>query len=296
MSSGCAAQGNRAEPALMRDQVRPLAARGVQLLEKVLTRRHVARAARFVLNQARRDVRNGIATNGEMLVQRALLAAVPGQMCVIDVGAHYGEWSCSLLSQSGGRDVRVHAFEPSSYTFERLRQALGAVDGVTLNRSAVSDSPGRLALQIVHAGAGSNSLVPFTAGEYRPNGETEEVPVTTVEAYCAAEGLRRVHLLKVDAEGHDLAVLRGASAMLAENRVDCVQFEYNRRWIDSRAFLLDAFDLLNPLGYTVGKVTPAGIEFYDRWHSELETFTEGNYVGILPALVDAIPTVPWWGP
>jgi hypothetical protein len=32
------------------------------------------------------------------------------------------------------------------------------------------------------------------------------------------------------------------------------------------------------LGYRVGKVTPRGIEFYEAWHPELESFKEGNYV------------------
>jgi len=38
--------------------------------------------------------------------------------------------------------------------------------------------------------------------------------VTTVDAYCAAQGIERVDYLKVDSEGHDLAVLQGAAGML----------------------------------------------------------------------------------
>lgn len=56
------------------------------------------------------------------------------------------------------------------------------------------------------------------------------------------------------------------------------QFQYNHRWIHARAFLLDAFELLTPLGYRLGKLTPFGVEFYPHWDPELETFVEGNYI------------------
>ena len=68
--------------------------------------------------------------------------------------------------------------------------------------------------------------------------------------------------MKIDTEGHDLTVLRGARTLLADHRVAVVQFEYNHRWVFARAFLRDAFDFLASLGYLVGKLTPKGVEFY----------------------------------
>ena len=46
----------------------------------------------------------------------------------------------------------------------------------------------------------------------------------------------RISLLKVDAEGHDLAVLIGASEHLRAKSIEMVQFEHNWRWIESRCF------------------------------------------------------------
>ena len=91
----------------------------------------------------------------------------------------------------------------------------------------------------------------------------------TVDRFSADHGLVAITLLKVDTEGHDLSVLRGASSMLNQGVIGIVQFEYNWRWVASRTFLKDVFDLADSLPrYTVGKVTPKGIEFYDRWHHE----------------------------
>jgi len=41
-------------------------------------------------------------------------------------------------------------------------------------------------------------------------------------------------------------------------------------------------------------VTPKGIEFYEAWHPELETYREGNYVACLSEWTSAFPLVIWW--
>lgn len=241
-------------------------------------------------NQIRLDAGNEIATNGETIVQQfALQTPAP---VVIDVGAHYGEWSLSLLDQPGYRPV-LHLLEPSAHSADRARAALGS--HATVHQLAASDRAGAGILHIVHEGAGSNSVVAFTDAR-RPSGETEPIVFTTVNEFCTRENLRHVRLLKVDAEGHDLSVLRGAEIMLGNQSIDLVQFEYNLRWIDSRSFLLDAFELLQDRGYLVGKVTARGIEAYPRWHPELEKFVEGNYLAYLAKGAAELPTIPWWGP
>jgi hypothetical protein len=116
-----------------------------------------------------------------------------------------------------------------------------------------------------------------------------------LDQYADEKEIARFRLVKVDTEGHDFKVLMGATGLLQSGRIDVVQFEYNTRWIDARCFLRDAFDLLMSASYRVGKVTPIGIEFYEDWHPELETFREGNYLACQAVWTDAFETVPWWG-
>ena len=61
-----------------------------------------------------------------------------------------------------------------------------------------------------------------------------------------------------------------------------------------RSFLRDAFELLGPLGYRLGKLTPHGVEFYPGWDAELETFVEGNYLACVPQVAERLPSVVWW--
>lgn len=123
---------------------------------------------------------------------------------------------------------------------------------------------------------------------------TEEVATTTLDAYADHAALDQITLVKIDTEGHDLAVLRGARKLLAEHRILAAQFEYNHRWIAARSYLRDAFELLVPLGYCLGKLTPRGVEFYPGWDADLETFVEGNYVACVPQVAGRLPSVVWW--
>jgi FkbM family methyltransferase len=264
--------------------------------ERLLGRRNLARVARFLGDQARLDVPNGMGTNGELTVQAAAMRkAGPAPLVAIDVGANRGEWSRHLLDscEASGTDLVLHAFEPSAYTFDLLGENLGGdASPVTLVNRALSDHEGGAVLYQVAPGAGSNSMH-GTAGD-KSGLTAESIEVTTLDRYCAEVGLDHVDLVKIDAEGHDLLVLQGAADLLEGRQIDVAQFEYNWRWIGARRYLKDAFDFLGPLDYRIGKVTPRGIEVYDGWHPELETFREANYLAFRPDVMGRLPTFTWW--
>lgn len=263
---------------------------------RVLGRGRVVRAARFALNRGRLDVPNSMHNNGETALQSWVLgrcaAGTPVQ--VFDVGANRGDWTGALLTaaeQCGRTHVTVHAFEPSMHTYSLLRAALTG-QPVKVHQCAVSDHVGEAVLTVIAPAAGTNSLNPDVAASR--DAATEVVPTTTLDAFAAERDIVRIHLLKIDTEGHDLNVLRGAGGLLTEQRVDVVQFEYNHRWIYARAFLRDAFELLGAAGYHLGKLTPQGVEFYPGWDPDLETFVEGNYVACTTAAQEGLPHVRWW--
>lgn len=274
---------------------RSIAATATDVACRAMGRRAVIRAARYVLLRARLDYPNDPAVNGEPALQRWVLGLTPRgeQVPVADVGANVGEWSGSMLAAAAaaGRaaDLRLHAFEPDSGAFAELLRAL---DGVPASLSAValSDRQGTSRFYVVAPAAGTNSL------HAAPEGALAEqsVPTRTLDSYAAEHGIARFALVKIDTEGHDLAVLRGARDLLAGQRIGVVQFEYNHRWVFARSFLRDAIDFLTSFGYRVGKLTRHGVEFYPGWDAELETFAEGNYVACVPDVARALPAISWW--
>jgi FkbM family methyltransferase len=248
------------------------------------------------MNEARFDPPNDPACNGERLIQATVLRhALPrGKTVVFDVGANVGDWTCAILDQAISlAPLEVHAFEPCSGTYDilvsRIQNYPGSVRVIPV-RKACSSAVGIGVLNVVGAGAGTNSL---TCAEQ--TAEFEQVELTSIHDYCVASGIDHISLLKIDAEGHDLTVIKGATSILQRHAIDVMQFEYNQRWIFNGSFLRDAFNMLTPLGYSIGKVTSHGFEFYEKWDWELETFREGNYVACLLPWVDRFdPIVPSW--
>ena len=274
---------------------RTVAATATDVACRAFGRRAVIRAARYVLYRARLDYPNDPAVNGEQALQRWALQLIPNgePVHVADVGANIGLWSRAMLSaaMTAGRaaDLRLHAFEPDPRAFAQLAQALEGTPA-SLNTVALSDRPGAAPFHVVAPAAGTNSL-------HAAPGATltrESVRTDTLDSYADWSGVARFALVKIDAEGHDLAVLRGARALLAAHRVAVVQFEYNHRWVFARSFLRDAFEFLAGLGYQAGKLTPRGVEFYPGWDADLETFVEGNYVACTPQVAECLPAIQWW--
>ena len=263
---------------------------------RVAGRRTVVRTARYILSRARLDYPNDMSTNGESALQRWILrfSQAGEQIHVADVGANVGRWSKSMLAaaSTAGREteLRLHAFEPDSRAFARLAETL---DGrqASLSKTALSDRQGTSPFYVVAPAAGTNSL--YSVPEANPVPQ-ENVVTTTLDSYAEQSGVARFALVKIDAEGHDLAVLRGARTLLAEHRIAVAQFEYNHRWILGRFYPRDAFEFLLALGYQVGKLTPRGVEFYPGWDADLETFVEGNYLACDPEVGAELAAVTWW--
>jgi FkbM family methyltransferase len=270
----------------------------VRSLWSTLGRRDLARLGRFLSNQARYDVPNAIDTNGERLVQETCSRMVEqGPMVVLDVGANVGDWSSALFAsarKTGRKELSLHCFEPAPRSFERLKARLDAERGpysLTAVPLAASSEPGRAVLHLASETGGTNSLHGHAHGL---DAGTLEVELTSLDVYCEVNSIRHVHLAKCDAEGHDLKVLRGARGLLSARAIDVFQFEYNWRWVDARAFLADVFELVKGAPYVVAKVTPLGIEPYERWHPELESFREGNYLLVRRDHLPSFQRVEWW--
>ena len=271
----------------------------VKTLWLILGRRNLARFARFITNEVRMDTINDMSSNGELTVQSVALDIARSkdqESVVFDAGANIGEWTASLQDMSGGdvRNLSIHSFEPCKATFETLEKNVKkhpASDRVRTVKLALSDAPGTAELNVVNDGAGTNSLHHHIDLKVT---KTEEIKLTTVDEYCQENGIDAIDLVKIDTEGHDPSVLRGAETMLQVGNIEMIQFEYTHRWITSGNFLRDIFHLLQPYGYRIGKITPKGIEFYEDWHFELESFREANYLACKPEHMSRFNQIKWW--
>ncbi len=209
-----------------------------------------------------------------------------------DIGANKGIMT-KFASKIVGENGIIYAAEPCDTTFETLKQETAGINSkVYLINAAFSDIAGTGVLQVVSPNAGTNSLVNgVTHGT-----ETQNVKLHTLDSYTESEGIQGIDFIKIDTEGHDLSVIRGCKKMLEKRDIQCIQFEYNWRWMGQRSYLKDVFDLVGKdSGYRIGKVTCLGIELYDQWQPELETLIENNYTIVKEELIGSIKSIkPWF--
>jgi FkbM family methyltransferase len=228
--------------------------------------------ARVYADRYLNDSDHNAITNGEYRLLRAVIPA-DRPVTLIDVGANRGDWTAAALAHNP--QARIHVFEPDPRPFAAM-QARSFPPSIRLNAFAVGDERES---RTFHRAANSqlNSLYAEEAAA-RPMETTMTVEIETLDHYCADHGIDQIDYLKVDVEGHDLPVLRGAADMLSQGRIAYAQFEYGPNWVLSRTFLRDAFDFAASVNCTVYKVMPSGLQHHPTYHTQMDSFRLAYFV------------------
>lgn len=213
-------------------------------------------------------------SNGEARLLQTELPKLRGGV-VFDIGANVGNWAEYAISVEP--TIELHCFEPSHETFVQLSTRQWP-DNVYLNNVGLGETDEHLELNIVDSGSGLNSLHARHGVDVAQVKSKETVSITTVDAYCQANGVETIQFLKVDVEGHELAVFRGMEHTLSQRRVRMIQFEYGGCNLDARVHLADIWGYLEPFGFTFHKIYPDGPKAIATYSQALETFRYANYI------------------
>jgi len=218
-----------------------------------------------LLNYRNRDI-----SGEEAFIRHALSSA--DAPVVFDVGANEGQWSSYAMSVNP--TAKIFAFEPHPQTYARLVSKLPNVRAFNLG---LGERQGPLMLHDYAEGSGS-SHASFVDGVienvHGRKAATLQVEVTTLDEIASAEGVDEINLLKIDVEGMELAVLRGAQRLLERGAVKRIQFEFNEMNILSRTLFADFHALLAPR-YHLHRLLPHGwldIDRYNPWTHEQFVF------------------------
>ncbi|WP_207540444.1 FkbM family methyltransferase [Sabulicella rubraurantiaca] len=208
---------------------------------------------------------NGIAINfrgrhGLSAAEEAFLARIApeiGEGTALDVGANTGAYAIALRRLAP--QARILAFEPHPATRATLEDRLAGA-GVEIHAAALGDTVGEASLFDFASADGSTqaSLSRDSVALYESEVVEHPVVATTLDHFLDAQGIGDVAFLKVDTEGHDLHVLRGARESIARRRFRVIQFEFIGANIATGVTMRDFFDALP--GYRISRLCLNGGE------------------------------------
>lgn len=127
---------------------------------------------------------------------------------VIDVGANIGYYTI-LLADKVGKTGRVYAFEPDKINFEILKKNIEAnnLKNVEIINAAVGSKTGKIKLHKSKENLGDHKL-------YGDDKEIEEVKIIKLDEFIK----EKVDVIKVDTQGWEPEVIKGAKKIIAKNR------------------------------------------------------------------------------
>jgi FkbM family methyltransferase len=185
---------------------------------------------------------------------------------------------------------KLYGFEPNIEIFGKLKENLTVLNhfstSIHLFKEALSDTKGSSFLSVPEFFGGNNGIS-FLKSE---GGEgTYEVPTDTLDNLIPRAPVK---LLKMDVEGHELGVLKGAKNLLSEGLIQYVLFE------DQPPFPSAVFELLTKYGYSIWKLakTNRGLLLVKPENTEYDLFYEPfNFVALKDeSLVNQINSFPDW--
>jgi FkbM family methyltransferase len=171
--------------------------------------------------RAARNQHSNIVFRDEMPQMLGVLALLSNDSTFVDCGANVGLWTCNVARlRAVHPNLRVLAFEANPDTFRRLQKSISGFDNVQAICCALSDGEHQLRM-FEAAGSGAFGV---HYGSFQIPGSDRMIAAKPLDAFIG--GLNNM-VVKIDVEGHELEVLRGAGSALQRGAI--------------RAILIDCF-------------------------------------------------------
>jgi len=142
---------------------------------------------------------------------------------LFDVGANIGQSAMKFLSWFP--NSHIYCFEPVGDTFRKLQENLKGNDHFDSFQLALGAYRGK-GKMLLQGASDMFSLLNLSKDVMVNDGSNvEEIDLETLDGFCHDRTIDKINYLKIDTEGSDLEVLKGAENMLSAHRIDLVEVE-----------------------------------------------------------------------
>ncbi len=222
---------------------------------------------------------HSLTASGERYLIECFLKTKLGKKPVLfDVGANIGEYTQLLAANFP--EARIYSFEPNPNTFPILEKNSGNKSHLVQKGIGNEIKELELHFDTNNPTSVQASSDPEIIRQIAKTTDLEKVTIqiTTLDAFCSENKIEKIDLLKIDTEGFELEAIEGAAQLLAENRIEMIQFEFNEVNIIKRRFLKDFYDRLN--GFDFFRLDENKLIPLNEWQPIHEIFMFQNILAI----------------
>jgi FkbM family methyltransferase len=197
-------------------------------------------------------VERKILTTGyyEKYIDDFLVRALKPGHVAIDVGANTGCHTL-VMASSVGMHGKVIAFEPNPRMFERLKAniQLNRFCHVELYPIALSERTGHVTLHIPKIGDFNQGLGTIHSANLDNHCDHIDASIVRLDEWVEQNAITRIDLIKIDVEGHEMQVFKGAYNTLLKFKPTLI-FEFSvRQWSNAGVTPIEVEKFLNDLDY-----------------------------------------------
>lgn len=197
---------------------------------------------------------------------------------IIDIGANKGNYSVSCKKIN--KNAEIFALEPHPKTYKILLSKAKEFKFKSFNLASGNEQ-GNIKFYDYKDNDGSEhaSLLKDVIEKIHNASAVEHcVEIIKLDDFVVNNQINHINLLKIDTEGYEMEVLKGAEKLIEENKIDCIHFEFNETNVISRVFLKDFMEKLT--GYKFYRLLPDGLLDINQYKPLNEIFAFQNIIAL----------------
>lgn len=224
---------------------------------------------------------NSLISGEQFVISKVLKKYIKSEKPIFfDVGANVGDYAKELRIEFP--NAIIYAFEPNANTFETTQKNLSSLDIYCVNLGMGNQAEKKNIYSYgsdkssQHATIYKDLMLDF----YKVETLVEiEMELTTIDIFCQKHKIDFIDFLKIDVEGHEIEVLKGAKNKIDEKKIKIIQFEFNVCNVISRVFLKDFYEIL--LNYDIYRLDSNRLIPLLEYNFTNEIFQFQNFLAIL---------------
>jgi FkbM family methyltransferase len=215
--------------------------------------------------------------SGEKVFLKNIFAGMESPT-IVDVGANIGEYSKKICLNSS--NPTIYALEPHPGNFQKLEENIERRNVTTIRKACGGVEKKVNLFDYEEGGSSHASTVEGVINKiHKKEKQKVKVDMITLDRLIKNKDIDTIDLLKVDTEGNEIEVLKGAKKAIERNVIKCIQLEFNEMNVESRTFAKDFVEYLRR--YKIFRMLPNGlVELGEYRPVEYEIFAFQNIVAI----------------